>query len=157
MTGDPEIPTPPANDEPGGELQIEEREVLEGLPAEKRRKIERLLLAYSGPLPPPHMLERYEQVLPGAAERIFDMAESEQKHRHSWDTFSLSASANSEKRGQYLGTISLALLCIFALIAGIYVSWQLGVAFLAVGVVGVIIRIVLGHGDLHKPDGRTSK
>lgn len=38
--------------------------------------------AYSGPIPPPESLEKYEQVVPGSAERILAMAEKEQEHRH---------------------------------------------------------------------------
>ncbi len=37
--------------------------------------------AWSGPLPPPGDLEAYEEILSGAAERIFRMAEIEQSHR----------------------------------------------------------------------------
>ena len=36
---------------------------------------------WSGPLPPPAALQRYDEVLPGAAERILAMAETEQQHR----------------------------------------------------------------------------
>ena len=36
---------------------------------------------FSGPLPPPEALERYEQVLPNAAERIFRLWEDEVEHR----------------------------------------------------------------------------
>lgn len=151
MSDKPESPDSHADTEPHVSLPSEEQEALEGLPAEQRRLVERLLLSYSGPLPPPHMLERYERLLPGAAARIFDMAENEQKHRHNWDTSSLQASVSSEKRGQYLGAATLVLLCVFAFAAGVFVTWQLGIAFLAVGVLGVIIRIVLGHGDLKKP------
>jgi uncharacterized membrane protein len=37
---------------------------------------------HEGPLPHPQILASYEQVLPGAAERIFQMAEREQRNRH---------------------------------------------------------------------------
>ncbi|MCL4735368.1 MAG: DUF2335 domain-containing protein [Candidatus Omnitrophica bacterium] len=37
---------------------------------------------YSGPLPAPQNFEHYEKILPGAAERILGMAESEQAARH---------------------------------------------------------------------------
>ena len=35
----------------------------------------------SGPLPSPEDFERYEKILPGAAERILSMAEHQQQHR----------------------------------------------------------------------------
>jgi len=40
------------------------------------------LTAYHGPLPSPEILQGFEDVLPGAAERIFKMAENEQANRH---------------------------------------------------------------------------
>ncbi len=36
---------------------------------------------YSGPLPPPAALEKYEQIKPGFAERIVSLSEGEAKHR----------------------------------------------------------------------------
>lgn len=44
------------------------------------------LQQYSGPLPHPDALERYEQIVPGAAERIISMAEKEMEHRHKNET-----------------------------------------------------------------------
>ena len=41
--------------------------------------------SYSGPLPMPEDLEKYDQVVPGAAERIIRMAEKEMQHRHESD------------------------------------------------------------------------
>ena len=38
--------------------------------------------SHRGPLPPARTLAGYEKVLPGAAERVFVMAEGEQAHRH---------------------------------------------------------------------------
>lgn len=38
-------------------------------------------ISYSGPLPPPSVLEGFERILPGAAERIFAMVEKQVDHR----------------------------------------------------------------------------
>lgn len=40
----------------------------------------------SGPIPDPETLAAFQRVLPDAGERIFRMAEGEQKHRHKLDT-----------------------------------------------------------------------
>jgi len=40
------------------------------------------LSAYQGPLPSPEILQGFENILPGAAERLFKMVENEQKERH---------------------------------------------------------------------------
>ena len=54
--------------------------IIQKLPPEKREVtvIERHA-SFSGPLPPPSILEDYDRVCPGAADRIIKMAEKEQK------------------------------------------------------------------------------
>jgi uncharacterized membrane protein len=37
--------------------------------------------SFSGPLPPPQILREFDEVIPGAAERIVKMAEKQQDHR----------------------------------------------------------------------------
>lgn len=52
---------------------------------EKENKAESLRVteaSYHGPIPPSSELHRYEQVLPGAADRIISMAEDERKDRN---------------------------------------------------------------------------
>jgi len=56
---------------------------------------------FSGPLPPPELLDRYEKVVPGTAERILRMAEKEQDHRHNLEA-SLPALA---RQGQLFGFV----------------------------------------------------
>ena len=46
------------------------------------QKIEQSVQIRSGPLPDPESIAAYERALPGAADRIFKMAEREQEHRH---------------------------------------------------------------------------
>ena len=36
---------------------------------------------FSGPIPPPSIIEGYERVLPGSADRIISMAEKQSEHR----------------------------------------------------------------------------
>ncbi len=53
----------------------------------EKRKDENMVVAeertmqFSGPLPHPDILEKYEQLLPGVADRIVRMAESQSEHR----------------------------------------------------------------------------
>ena len=47
-----------------------------------RKNGEVMAASYSGPLPPPAMFEQYNNVVPGAAERILQMAEKQSEHRH---------------------------------------------------------------------------
>lgn len=44
-------------------------------------EISTLEYSFSGPLPPPEILEKYEKAFPGSAKRIFDQFESQSDHR----------------------------------------------------------------------------
>jgi uncharacterized membrane protein len=62
-------------------------------------------VSYRGPLPPPQILQGYEELLPGAAERIFAMAEENQKHRHKLESEVIPRKSRNETRGQFFGFI----------------------------------------------------
>lgn len=47
--------------------------------------------SFSGPLPPPSLLQGYEDIQPGFAERIVIMAEGESKHRREQEEKALNA------------------------------------------------------------------
>ncbi len=55
------------------------------LPAEQMPAIVHAQMEFSGPLPHPQILRQYNEVLPGAAERILIMAEKQQDHRIGMD------------------------------------------------------------------------
>ena len=69
-------------------------------------------VTHSGPLPSPEILEGYERVSPGFANRIFEMAEREQKHRHDSDDAMVKGYFGSVRFGQIcavsLGTLAIA-------------------------------------------------
>lgn len=56
-------------------------------------------------LPPPAILEAYEEMSPGSTERIIDMAENEQAHRHNWEDRALTAYIWSNRLGMLFGSI----------------------------------------------------
>src|SRR3990170_3173121 len=62
-------------------------------------------LSFTGPLPPPAMLERYNQVFPGCAERIVLMAESQATHRQHLESTHLQGALEAQKRGQIFALI----------------------------------------------------
>jgi uncharacterized membrane protein len=61
--------------------------------------------SFSGPLPPPETLDRYNQILPGAAERIITMAESQHQHRQGLETLVIHSNVKAQKLGTILGFI----------------------------------------------------
>jgi len=60
-----------------------EAEVVDPKTAQDTSTLSVVAAQFSGPLPPPAMLQGYASVFPGCAERIVAMAEAEQKERHS--------------------------------------------------------------------------
>ena len=65
--------------------QPEDSELSELKDSEENVSITAVGSAYSGPLPAPATIKKYENILPGSAERIFKMAEKEQAHRIDWE------------------------------------------------------------------------
>lgn len=94
-------------------------EVLGGLPDKQRQIIVRSITAahaesFSGPLPHPDILAKYEKAMPGAAERIFKITEAEQAHRIEYDNRRLNGELSQSARGQWMG---FSLCVFFGLIA----------------------------------------
>jgi len=61
--------------------------------------------SFSGPLPPPEVLEKYNQVAPGLAERIISMAEKQSTHRQGLERTVVESNAYVQKVGPFLGFI----------------------------------------------------
>ncbi len=76
--------------------------------------------SFSGPLPPPELLERYNDALPGAAERIFKMAEKQQEHRQAIEKKVVFGNTSSQTRGNYLGF----LVSMTAILGGIWLIYM---------------------------------
>ncbi len=60
-------------------------------------------IEFSGPMPPPNILNGYEKILPGAADRILSMAETQSKHRQSMEKKMIEAEARDGLLGILFG------------------------------------------------------
>lgn len=60
---------------------------------------------FSGPVPPPEMIEAYNAIVPGAGKMIFDMAVSQQSHRQALEQSVIKADIRNSKRGSWFGFI----------------------------------------------------
>jgi uncharacterized membrane protein len=69
---------------------------------------------HQGPLPHPSILQEYDNIVPGAAERIICMAEGQAKHRQELERAVIKSDIEDSKRGLYLGFI----IGVVAIIAG---------------------------------------
>jgi uncharacterized membrane protein len=72
---------------------------------------------FSGPLPPPAILEQYNNVVPGAAERILKMAEEQSNHRRSLEQKVISSDVDNARLGMVFGFI----IGLVAILAGVYI------------------------------------
>lgn len=61
--------------------------------------------SHSGPLPSPEVLKKYDELLPGTAERIISMAERQSAHRVELEKKVIPRQLNESTRGQILGFI----------------------------------------------------
>ena len=68
--------------------------------------------SFSGPLPPPELLAKYNEVIPNGAERIMAMAEVQARHRQGLESTVVNGNVGSERRGQWMGlAICLVIVC----------------------------------------------
>lgn len=78
---------------------------------------------FSGPFPPPDMLERYEKAQPGLTDRIFNFAEAEQGHRHKAQMKQLSIEEYGTKAGfrsHLIASFFVTLMFVAVILAGCY-------------------------------------
>lgn len=124
---------PPANVEP---VELRGEQV--------KREVQRQVLAeikasfFQGPMPPPEMLEHYEHICPGFANRTLAMAEKQADNRRSLEQKVLDAKIRQESKGQMMAFILATLF----LAVGAYAihEHQVGVAvgFWSVDIVGIL-------------------
>lgn len=60
---------------------------------------------FAGPLPPPHMLARYNEVIPGGAARILSMAEKQADHRARLEEMVVRGNVARQREGSYFAFI----------------------------------------------------
>lgn len=99
---------------------------------------------FSGPIPHPKHVRGYEEISPGAADRIIRMAEVRQAHHMDMDKKILAAEVADRKLGMWLGAAAFVFLVACALVTALITDSEvipglfLGAA--AIGGVGLFIR-----------------
>ncbi|GEM_PF-864160 len=95
-----------------------------------------IFASYSGPIPPPQAMAFYEQICPGAANRILKMAEEQHTHRIKIENKVFPETMEVTRRGQIFAFI-IALLTLAAIVFLGYIGMSL-VAF--------SLSLALGYG-----------
>lgn len=118
---------------------------------------------FSGPLPHPAILAKYEEILPGAADRIIKMAEEQSKHRQFLENKVISSGVINSKLGLIFGLIIGLAGIIASVILGIYGQPLLS-GIIGIGSIGSLVGTFIygsqqsrkereGRKDLIKKDG----
>lgn len=118
----------------------------QGSRAEAVRRISTTLQAefFSGPIAHPRHLREYEQICPGAAERIISMAERQQQHMMDMDASGQAAEIADQRRGMLMGAIVFLSLILGAFLIALWTESEvvpglfLGAA--AIGAVGTFVN-----------------
>ncbi len=100
---------------------------------------------FSGPIPPPDVLERYNQIAPGAANRIIAMAEQETGHRRDMELSILSNEYREARMGQICAVIIGSLAIITGGITAVSGAQWAGLAIGGCGVVGLVSVFIFGR------------
>ncbi len=111
---------------------------------------------FKGPIPQPEMLEKYNQVHAGLADRIVSMAESEAEHRRAVERDIVHAQiqdAEQERTERRIGQFLALLIALTVVIAGAYVSthgaaWP-GALLGSTGVTGLVMAFLGQRTNQH--------
>lgn len=100
---------------------------------------------FSGPMPHPKHFQEYEDILPGAAERILSMAENAQDHNRQMEGKIVEAQIRDQKRGMYVGFAALMVIIgVAAVLAAVGNNIGAG-AFLTTAVLGAVGAFIKGR------------
>lgn len=102
---------------------------------------------FSGPIAHPRHLREYEDISPGAADRIIRMAEEALNHQKRMEEMSLVGDIQDVKDGRFYGFCALIILIFAALASGLYGQQALALAFLGTGVIGTIGAFINGKAE----------
>src|SRR5438552_14400200 len=108
----PEHPTAPK--ETSELISLKARQVIQSLPKGHRSKVEDLVQSlvctasfsrFSGPIPSPETLSQYDKIVPGAANRIIQMAETQAEHRRQLEDRTSRSQIRQSSRGQWMALV----------------------------------------------------
>ena len=103
-----------------------------------------LAVQFSGPIPPPSVLRGYEEVCPGAAQDIINMAKKEQDHRHDRERGGQEAAIADTKRGQWLGLGIAVIVMLIAAAVTVFGQPLVGGLLGTLDLVALVTVFVLG-------------
>jgi uncharacterized membrane protein len=88
--------------------------------------------SYTGPLPHPEVLARFEEIYPGAAKIIFETFDAQSKHRMKLEERVVLGNVATQSRGQVFGFILAGMVIVGGLLAAVLKSDLRGYALVVV-------------------------
>lgn len=98
--------------------------------------------SFSGPIPDPESLAKYEQISPGFADRILNMAEEEAKHRRKKEDKLVKNTVTTAIMGIIFAFVSVAMFCGLILFALIH-AYSLATLGLAIGAIASVAGLFI--------------
>src|SRR3989338_7839901 len=106
---------------------------------------------FSGPIPPPQILQQYNNVVPDAAERIIRMAEKQSDHRMDLERKVVNSNISKSYLGMILGTVIA--------VCGLLVAKEISVnghpwaaSAIAALDLGGLIGVAIYNGEIQKQE-----
>lgn len=100
---------------------------------------------FSGPIAHPRHLREYEEIVPGSANRIIEMAEGDLAHSQRLQNFVFEAEIADQREGRRLGFLALLALIASALYCGVNGHELLAGGFIGAGALGVVGAFIRGR------------
>lgn len=116
-------------------------ELLRDMPPEVARKVTRIVAeayTFQGPLPPPLMLEAYNQLIPNGADRFMKLVENQSEHRRRQESKLVSGRLSLDHCGLALAF----LLGVIVIFAGIYLAMN-GHQASSLAMVGTLVPVLI--------------
>jgi uncharacterized membrane protein len=134
------------------------------IPKEKKEKLIKALgiitltktVSFSGPIPPPEILEKYNKVTPNGGERIMQMAEKQLEHRTHLEDYVIKEELNQSKRGQIFGFVLAIVVLLFVLILSILGHEMVASILGGTTMIGLVAVFVIGK-KLQQKDLKSKK
>ena len=111
--------------------------------------------SFSGPLPHPDVLRKFNEIVPGAAERIIKMAEDQSTHRKELEKKVIDSDIARSKLGQILGFIIAITGLGVSVIVAVYGSALAG-GIIGVGTLASLVGVFM-YGSKTRSEERKGK
>ncbi|EAA7556099.1 DUF2335 domain-containing protein [Salmonella enterica] len=104
-------------------------------------KVQAIVLKhFQGPVPPPAMLKEYNDVIPGLANRLIELTEKEQSHRHSIESYNVKIS----KRGQIMSFFVVLIIIFAAILFGLNGNTVLAGILVGIDLAALVTAFIAG-------------